>query len=250
MRLIKRFYFVVMILLSALATVSFGQKTITFPSRDGLTVSADLYQVNDTLPYIILCHLSEHSRGEYLETAPKLNALGFNCMAIDTRTGNKVNDIVNETAREALKQGKTMDFLDSEQDIRSAIEYVYTHHHPTGIILLGSSFSASLVMKIGVDEPRVNAIIALSPGEYFGDALSLKQEIKGLSKPLFVTSSKSEAAGVTTLVDGLPPALVEQFIPKEDGTHGSISLWAYNSNHEEYWIAIGKFLYNLYPRDK
>ena len=34
----------------------FSQTTITFPAKDSVTVTADLYFVSDTLPYIVLCH--------------------------------------------------------------------------------------------------------------------------------------------------------------------------------------------------
>lgn len=221
---------------------SYAQETISFPSLDQLPITADLYKINDTASYIILCHLSEGSRGEYKETAQQLNNLGFNCLAIDTRTGDNILDVQNETAKAAKNSNKPTDYLSSEQDILAAIDYAYSLGHNDGVILLGSSFSASLALKIASINPKVKAVIAFSPGEYFGDQLNLKNSIKSLDKPTFVTSSKNEASAVSTLIESIDVDNLIHFIPEGDGAHGSISLWSMIPNNEEYWKALEKFL--------
>src|SRR5438477_11180739 len=79
-------------------TVLAGSLQITFPSADGLIITADSYLQNDTLPWILLCHQAGYSRGEYKETAVKFENFGYNCLAIDQRSGDSVNGIKNETA--------------------------------------------------------------------------------------------------------------------------------------------------------
>jgi len=81
-------------------------ETITFPSKDGLTITADTYITNpdNKTPFIVLFHQAGWSRGEYNEIAPKLNKLGFNCMAVDQRSGGSVNGIQNETTALAQKK--------------------------------------------------------------------------------------------------------------------------------------------------
>src|SRR5690606_32537521 len=197
----------------------YAQKTITFPSKDGITITADLYKItNNKAPYIVLCHLSEHSRAEYKDTAKKLNKLGYNCLAIDTRTGNEIFGIVNQTAIEAKKNKKSTDYLSSEQDILAAIDYAYDLNKQ-GIILFGSSFSASLALKIGKSNPKVFAVVAFSPGEHFDSKINLRTEIQGFNKPLFVTSSKKESSEVTSLVSDLKTKNKIQFIPIGEGAH-------------------------------
>src|ERR1041385_9201704 len=83
---------------------------ITFPSIDGLIITADSYLQDDSLPWILLCHQAGYSRGEYKETAAKFEAFGYNCLAIDQRSGGEVNGIKNETAARAKEQGKPMDY--------------------------------------------------------------------------------------------------------------------------------------------
>ena len=81
-------------------------QTVHFDSADGLKITADLYLSHDkSKPFVVLCHQASWSRGEYREIAPKLIALGFNCMAIDQRSGNEVNDVKNETADLANQEG-------------------------------------------------------------------------------------------------------------------------------------------------
>ena len=47
--------------------------------------------------YYVLFHQAKYSRGEYFEVAPKLNKMGFNCLAVDLRSGGEINGIPNKT---------------------------------------------------------------------------------------------------------------------------------------------------------
>ena len=61
--------------------MGFAQQTVVFQSKDGLEITADLYQVENPKLTILLCHQAGYSRGEYINTAKKINALGYSCMA-------------------------------------------------------------------------------------------------------------------------------------------------------------------------
>jgi dienelactone hydrolase len=222
-----------------------AQQTVTFSAKDGLMVTADLYIQNKALPYIVLCHLAGHSRGEYKETAKRLNLMGYNCLAVDARSGNEVMGMINQTAKQAKEQNKPAEFLDAEQDIVAAIAYADSLNKRKGVILLGSSYSAALALKIGTVDPKVRAVLSFSPGEYFGEKLNLKQHIRSFNKPLFVTSSKQEAPGVAMLISDIKPPVKQHFIPVGEGAHGSIALWKMTPNHAEYWTALEDFLKQL-----
>ena len=107
---------------------------------------------------------------------------------------------------------------------------------------MGSSYSASLALKITKENNRVLAVVAFSPGEYFEEKDFIAKHIDGLNKPVFVTSSKEEAENVTDLVKDVTSLIKVQYIPKLSGDHGSKVLWSSNSSHEEYWIALMSFL--------
>ncbi len=234
---------ILLLLLPALiiGSAAIAQKKITFPSKDDVTITADEYIVNDSLPYLVLCHQAGASRGEYSETAKKFNKLGFNCLAIDQRSGNTSNGVINETAKSADAKKKAVTYLDAEQDIIAAIDYLSTKTKEK-IILVGSSYSASLVLKIATTNDKVSAVLAFSPGEYFGKTLKLKDAIKNLDKPVFVTSSKNEAAGLTELVKDVKSGSKTQFTPNGNGEHGSKALWKASADNKEYWLSVLLFL--------
>jgi len=81
-----------------------GQKKVTFSTSDGLTITADLYLKDKDLPFILLFHQGNYSRGEYKEIAPKLLNLNYNCLSVDLRSGGKVNFVENETYLDAIQK--------------------------------------------------------------------------------------------------------------------------------------------------
>ncbi|MGY8687411.1 MAG: hypothetical protein ACKVHP_06705, partial [Verrucomicrobiales bacterium] len=94
--------------LAMISSASAQFEIVSFDSQDGLEVTADLFMAheNPETPFILLFHQAGFSRGEYREIAPRLNQLGFNCMAIDQRSGNAANGVTNETAQRAKAAGK------------------------------------------------------------------------------------------------------------------------------------------------
>ena len=96
------------------ATTGLPFETITFPSADGLEITADLYLKHPKAsPMIVAFHQAGWSRGEYLEIAPRLNKAGFNVMAVDARSGGGVNGVKNETAERAKKAGKKTTYTEA-----------------------------------------------------------------------------------------------------------------------------------------
>ncbi|OFY85017.1 MAG: hypothetical protein A3F72_04525 [Bacteroidetes bacterium RIFCSPLOWO2_12_FULL_35_15] len=221
-----------------------SQTSITFLSKDGVIITADLYFVSDSLPYMILCHQAGYSRGEYKETAPKFTKFGYNCIAIDLRSGDAVNGVNNETAFGAKSKNKPNTFLDAEQDILSAIDYAFKKSNKK-VVLVGSSYSASLALKIGTTNDKVKAVIAFSPGEHFGAKLNLKEAIKNYDKPLFAASAKAEAADVSTLLKDIKSPNKKQCTPSGKGEHGSKALWKSTADYHEYWMALLMFMRDL-----
>lgn len=223
------------------ASASFAQLKITFPSKDDVTITADWYPVNSESQTILLCHQNGFSRGEYRETAAKLNKLGFNCMAIDLRVGKEVNGVVNETAQDAKEKRKALNFSNAEQDMEAAVDWIF-RKYDRRVILLGSSYSASLALKVAKENDHVFAVIAFSPGEYFDSKDFVAKHISGLKKPAFLTSSRSEAAGVTELTKDVMSLIKVQYIPKGAGDHGSKVLWSTAPENQDYWAALMSFL--------
>ncbi len=214
---------------------------VNFKSGDGLLVTADYYKVNQHKGFILLCHRSHCNRAEYRETAPKLNALGYSCLAIDQRSGMKVFGEVNETKNRAKEKGLATGYLDAKIDVESAVEYAYRLNGNNRIILLGSSYSASLALLIAAKSSKVSAVIVFSPGEYLKKT-DLAEEIKNLKVPVFATSPKKEMKQVSDVLRYVDKKYVTHFKPSVDGFHGSKTLWESVKGHELYWEALKIFL--------
>jgi dienelactone hydrolase len=221
--------------------ILYGQKKVEFPSKDGILISADLYFLSDTLPYMILCHQDGSSRGEYSESARKFTKFMYNALAIDMRSGAESNEVKNETYERAHEKNKPTTYADAEQDILAAIEYAYNKSKKK-VVLVGSAYSGSLVMKIAAKDPHVKAVIAFSPGEYFGKGHSFKENIKTIPVPVFVTSSKEEATVLAKFMSETTSPAKQLFTPASKGDHGSKALWKENQNSHEYWLAILMFM--------
>ncbi|VAW25594.1 hypothetical protein MNBD_BACTEROID04-1410 [hydrothermal vent metagenome] len=215
-------------------------KTIIY-AKDSLPITADIYEVNNKKPTILLCHQAGFSRGEYKETALKLMKLGFSSIAIDQRSGKEANGIVNETALAAKKRNLSTNYLDAKQDIEAAIDYMYEMNGHQPIILVGSSYSATLALLIGGTSKKVKAIVAFSPGEYYG-SIDVKNTIKNIDKPIFVTSSKKETPKLEELVSLINPINVTHYKPIVNGIHGSKALWSSTVGNENYWQSFSNFL--------
>lgn len=222
-----------------------SQQTVTFQSADGITITADHYVSSTQNPYIILLHQAGYSRGEYRETAPKLTNFGFNCLAVDLRSGNEVNFVKNQTAFEANSKGLPTSYIDALPDIKAAIEYVASRTTKP-IILLGSSYSASLALIEAATNFKVKAVIAFSPGEYFSDKSFVKKSTEKLFVPVLSLSSKLEYPAMDEMLKHLPKKHLTLFKPSQgEGIHGSRSLWESNPNNQEYWMALTMFFSQL-----
>ena len=219
-------------------------KTLSFPSKDGLEITADFYAVKNPKGLILLCHRSHCNRAEYRETAPKFNELGYSCLAIDQRSGMKVFGETNKTKERAKDKGLSTGYLDAKPDIEAAVDYAFEINKQNPIILVGSSYSASLSLMIATENKKIKSVIVFSPGEYL-KRVNLANRIKDISIPIFATSAKKEIKQVSDVLKFVNDKYVTQFKPKVEGFHGSKTLWTEVSGSEYYWNALKKFLSNL-----
>jgi dienelactone hydrolase len=225
-----------------------GQEMIKLPSEDGVEIVADLYKPNsDSATFIILFHQAGWSRGEYMEIAPKLNSLGYNCLAIDQRSGNKVNGIENVTVKNARKAMKDTKYVDAFQDIEATVSYVKKYLAKGKVIIWGSSYSSALVLKYAGDNPNnIQGVLAFSPGEYFksmgkpGDYI--QSSATKIKCPSFITSAKSEKGSWWKIYESISTDVKSYYLPETSGNHGSRALWQKFSDNEGYWDAVKSFL--------
>lgn len=228
------------LILSGLFLQVRAQQLVTFESGDGLLITAEQYISSTQNPYIILLHQAGYSRGEYREIAPKLVKLGFNCLAIDQRSGYEVNYVKNETAMRAKAKNLPANYIDAMPDIQAAIAFV-KKQNPKPIILWGSSYSASLALIVAAKELKVGGVVVFSPGEYFDQDDYVKSRIAKISVPILALSSRSEYPVMEELLADVKPSLKTLFKPSDEGKHGAKALWDSNPSSQEYWMAVTLF---------
>ena len=221
---------------------------ITFPSGDGLTLTADLYMPHDkSAPFIVLFHQARWSRGEYIEIAPRLNMLGYNCMAVDLRSGGEVNGVKNLSTIEAEKAMKPTQYVDAYQDIDAAMKYAKQYFAEGKLIIWGSSYSSALTLRFaGDNNDIIDGTLAFSPGEYFksqGKPANYITEGAGkITKPVFITSARGEKNSWWKIYEAIPGDQKQYFLPESAGNHGSRALWNKFGDSRKYWGAVEEFL--------
>lgn len=219
---------------------AYSQRVIHFNSADGVKITADLYETDkESSNYMLLFHQAEYSRGEHKETAKRLIKLGFNCIAVDLRSGGEVKYVPNETAQFAKSHNIPNSMLDAEKDILASINYIKNTIPDAKIFLFGSSYSASLCLKVAKENGGIESVIAFSPGEFFEPTLNIEKTIAGLNIPVFAACPKSEYEYVKKILSGVNDNNKTIFIPERgDGMHGSKTLWWESATRKEYWLAL------------
>ena len=233
-----------MLFVVQIAFLQAQKETLTFLSSDQVKITADVYMTaNEDAPFILLFHQAGYSRGEYLEIAPILNEMGYNCMAIDQRSGKGVNGVQNETYKDAVSKGKMTQYPDAYSDLEAALIFVKQQYHPKKIIVWGSSYSSSLVFILAAKHPEIAAIMSFSPGSYFEfEGSTIVEWAKQVKAPIFVTSSKNESKKCSQFILVSEHTKSQQYIPDLNGFHGSKALWKEKEGHEGYWKAVAYFL--------
>ena len=236
---------------------SIEPRKVSFTATDGLKVTGDLYMPwEKSAPFIVLFHRAAWSRGEYVPIAPKLNEMGYNCLAVDQRSGSRVYGKQNDTAHLAAGVGKGTEYLDAVPDMAGALQYARDNYAGSKLIGWGSSYSAGLIIVIAAEEEGlVDGVVAFSPGEYFerfdmGESYVADHAAK-LKMPVFMACRQVERANLDGLKNALPkdtPA--RAFIPEGvDGTHGSQALWPESKGNEQYWSALSEYLGTYFPSE-
>ena len=226
-------------------------ETIAYPSEDGLKITADLYgaQLKPGAPLIVAFHQAGSSRGEYRTIAPKLLAMGYRVLAPDQRSGRAYDGVSNETAARAKAAGKPTRYRNAMQDLVASIAYAKKLDPQAKIILWGSSYSASLVLKLAARPGLAAAVLSFSPGEYFGG--SWVADTAGRIKiPTFITSARGEAYRWKGIFNNIGTRQKTGFIPPVAGRHGSSALHpSQGAEAIPYWRAVKAFLRNYARRD-
>jgi len=234
---------------------------VVIPPSDNRVVSitADLYKpLGNAKGGFLMFHQAGSSRGEFVETAQRLNRLGYICLAVDLRSGKAMNDIENETYQDAKAKMKGTSYLDAYPDMLASLMFYdnilkgINQGKELPIYVMGSSYSASLSCRLAAETQSkfIDAIFIFSPGEYFsnlnGQDDYIANFLKKIEIPIWVTSSKNEAQRLEKLLTNVEGDVkLKQFKPSSSGQHGAKALWPQFVDSEDYWESMLSFLKGL-----
>jgi alpha-beta hydrolase superfamily lysophospholipase len=218
---------------------------ITLLASDGVSISGLVYPAEHPKAVVLLFHQAGSSKAEYATIAPRLAAAGFTALAIDQRSGGSLFG-PNETAGRLAHPAT---YEQAEPDLVASLEWGVKQHLP--VILWGSSYSAALVFEVAAKHAAdVSAVIAFSPGEYFGDDQPIARAAARVHVPIYVTSASSaeEVQAARAILAASPAEAKTQYVP-QFGVHGSSTLIQARDpkGAAENWVHLLAFLNSLPP---
>lgn len=218
---------------------------IEFYSSDSLLLTADHYFSKKGNPYILFFHSENSSRGEFDNIATRFTKMHYNCLAVDLRTGNKYGYVKNESAERASRNSRDKRLISGEKDILAAIKFVQSLSKKN-LILFGSSSSASLSLKIASEINNIDAVMALSPGEYFKPEFVVQNLIPDFNIPIFIAGNKIEEPYLNDMFFELKEEYKSIVNPSENSEgRGTELLSQDNPASNEYWMAVLIFIKSL-----
>ena len=244
--------FQLLVVIIGLALPVHAQKQVTLTASDRVKVYADFYPAGSNLqPYILLFHQAGSNRAEYAPIAPRLVKMGFNCLAIDQRSGGDLWGQQNETLGHVGHNG---DYSDALKDLEAALAWARSSGNNGKVLVWGSSYSAALVFLLAAEhQQEVAGVLAFSPGEYLDAPNAVHGAAAKVSVPIFVTSAKdrNEIAAAKSILAVAPAQQKTQFVPHIAGVHGSSTLREdkNRAGESENWLAVEKFLANFRRKD-
>ncbi len=239
-------FFLVISLIGLLSSFRVVRKSLVqFPSEDGIIITADHYFSRKGSPYILLFHQENSSRGEFDSIAERIVKIGYNCLAVDLRMGDKFGYVENETVKSARENGKSTGIMEALKDISSSIEYVWNLSGQQ-IILFGSGASASLALIEGKSNERIKAVITFSPGEYFRPNVVMKSYLSGYPKMIYAGCTDYEYPFVQEMFSETDESMKIIFRPSfGHGARGTMALFSDNPTRDEYWLSLLLFFKSL-----
>lgn len=167
---------------------------IHFFASDSVKVYGDLYEKHKSAPTLIIFHQGgSNTRAEYQSIIPKLHKEGFNILTIDQRVGGQYYyGGYNRTVAQIPKN--EYGYCDAYPDMVAALNYVKDSGFNGKTILWGSSYSATLALKLADNNQRaVDGVLAFSPAS--GKPMEGCQpnaHIEALKVPLLLMKPASE----------------------------------------------------------
>ncbi len=235
-----------------------GQREVEFDTDDHIRIHGDLHLPagDRSAPTVILFHQAgSNARGEYEAIVPRLTAAGYNVLAIDQRSGGSRFGAENRTVAALSEDQPGFDYCHAWPDLQAALRYADILHLGEKRFVWGSSYSAGLVVKLGVEHADLlDGVLAFSPAAGSPMAGCDPTEfISQLEMPTLALrpGSEMEHEWIADQLALFAEAGLETYVAK-DGVHGSSMLDASRTGKdvESTWRVVLDFLDRVVKADE
>ena len=167
---------------SAAAGATAG-RPVTFPSSDGVLLSAMLYEAGSRPgPGIVLVHMLGRSKDEWVAIAERLQDSGLTTLAVDLRGHGQ-------------SAGNGSDLPAMVGDVRAALTWLSTRPsvQPSALAVVGASLGANLAALAAADDPQVRIVAMVSPSlDYRGVRLDAAVMRKLANRAVWMAASAED----------------------------------------------------------
>ncbi len=224
-------------------------ENVSFHTSDSVTVFGTFYKRDKQFPTILLFHQGgSNATAEYRTIIPMLAEHNLNILAIDQRVGGQIYGSYNKTIVDITTN--TYGYCDAYPDLEAALDYVIQNAYNGKKILWGSSYSASLVIKLANNRPDdVSGVLAFSPasGEQLKDCLP-NPYFETIKVPLLILRPDREAQFESVQEQlKLAQSFGHQTYVAKNGLHGSSMLVKerVQKDTSENWNIVNTFINSI-----
>ena len=234
------------LLMTPVALATAEQVEIETADEARLFADVHLVEAGKSAPLILLFHqASANGRAEYASHIPRLLDAGYNVIVVDQRSGGDRFGGANRTVE--ARGGQNTDYCDVFPDLEAVLQYAVDNEFSGPRFAWGSSYSAALVIMLGVDHAEALAgILAFSPasGAPMGDCQPNELFAK-LSIPALILrpGREAEIESVQKQMKIIREAGLQVYVAA-NGVHGSSMLVAerVEGDVEAHWKVVLQFL--------
>lgn len=251
--------FVLVLLLGAPGGIAAGgvdgaeHDEVFFKTEDGVQVFADIYVVEEGKrePIVMLFHqANSNGRAEYAYHIPRLVEAGYNVLVVDQRSGGNQFGGENRTVE---RESGEYTYCEAYPDVEAALDYVIGEGFSGARYAWGSSYSASLVLRLGMERcDDLAGVVSFSPA--VGGAMlpcSTTVYITESDCPVFIAVPGSEVSKYQgkkkrkqRKLAAAAANYVDEMYVAQNGIHGASMLVPerVGGDVEAHWQAVMNFM--------
>ncbi len=198
--------------------VSYMAERVTLTTSDGKTIIGDYFGKSGE-PAVLLLHMMPATRESWRAFSEKLNAAGFQTLAIDLRGHGE-----SQGGPDGYRKFPDEVHQSSIHDVEAGVKLLKSKGAPR-IFIAGASIGANLALWYAAEHKEIDGVILLSPGfNYRG--LKTESYVSGLkgSQGVYLAASRDDSYSAET-VEGLfaktPLGVKKEFKMFERAGHGT-----------------------------